>query len=68
MNKLLVTALMVVFLALAPGPPAPAQTAVEYGGVVSKKQGGGKLGNSLNHKFGSVRNKGSIPKQNKAKR
>jgi hypothetical protein len=66
-NKLLVTALMVVFLALAPGPPAPAQTAVEYGALVSKNQGGGKLGSSLNHKFGSVRTKGSRPRQSQAR-
>ena len=66
-NKLLVTALMVVFLALAPGPPAPAQTMVEYGGLASKNQGGGKLGSSLNHKYGSVRNSGSIHKQSKAR-
>jgi hypothetical protein len=66
-NKFLVTALMVVFLALAPGPPALAQTAVEYGALVSKNQGGGKLGSSLNHKFGSVRTKGSRPRQSQAR-
>ena len=67
-NKLLVTALMVVSLALAPGPPAPAQTAVEYGGLVSKNQGSGKLGSSLNNKFESARKRGGSPKQSKAKR
>lgn len=68
MNKLLVIALMVVFLALSPGPPAPAQTMVKYGGLVSKNQTGGKLGSSPKHKFGSVRNKGSSPKKRKARR
>jgi hypothetical protein len=66
-NKLWVTALMVVSLALAPGHPALAQTAVEYGGLVSKNPGSGKLGSSLNHKLGSWKNKGSSPKQSKAK-
>ena len=69
MNKLWVTALMVVSLALAPGPPATAQTAVEYGGLVSRKQGQGaaKLGSAVNHKVGSWKNKGSSHKPSKAK-
>jgi len=54
-------------VSLAPGHPALAQTAVEYGGLVSKNQGSGKLGSSLNHKLGSWKNKGSSPKQSKAK-
>ena len=48
-------------------PPAPAQTMVEYGGLASKNQGGGKLGRALNHKFGSVMNRGSSAKQSKAR-
>jgi hypothetical protein len=66
-NKLWVTALMVVSLALAPGPPATAQTAVEYGGVLNKNQGAVKLGKSVNHKVGSAKNKCSSPKPSKAK-
>jgi hypothetical protein len=67
-NKLWITTLMVVSLVLAPGPPAPAQTAVEYGGIASKNQGGGELGNSVNHKFKSARTKGSSHTPKKAKR
>ncbi len=70
MNKVWVTALMVVSvvsLALAPGPPASAQSAVEYGGLVSKNQGGSNLGRSVNHKFGSAKPKGSWHKRKKAK-
>jgi hypothetical protein len=66
-NKLCITALMVAALALAPGTPAPAQTAVEYGGVASQNQGGAKLGSSLNHKFKSAKNKGSWHKRKQAK-
>ena len=66
-NKLWVTALMVMALALAAGPPASAQTAVGYGGLVSKNQGGSKLGKSLSHKIGSAKTKGSWHKQSKAK-
>jgi hypothetical protein len=67
-NKLLVTALLVGFLALAPGAPAPAQTMVEYGGLVSQNQAGGRLGASLNHKFRSVRTRQRTPRHSKARR
>ena len=67
MNKLWITGLMVAALALAAGPPASAQSAVEYGGLVSKNQGGSKLGKSLSHKFGSAKKKGSWHKRKKAK-
>jgi hypothetical protein len=62
---------MVAALALASGTPAPAQTAVEYGGVVSQNrgQGGAKLGSSLNKTYGSVeRIGGSSHKRSKGKR
>ena len=64
MHKLLITALIVVGMALAPGAPAPAATGVEYGGVVSQNQGGG----STSPKFGSVKKGQSSPKKSKAKR
>jgi hypothetical protein len=66
-NKLWITALMVVALALAPGSPASAKSAVEYGGLVSKDQGGSTLGKSVSHKIGSAKQKGSWRKQSKAK-
>ncbi len=67
MNKLWVTALVVVALALAPGSPASAQSAVEYGGLVSKNRGGSTLGKSVSHKIGSAKKNGSWRKQSKAK-
>jgi hypothetical protein len=66
-NKVWVTALMVISLALAPGPPASAQSAVEYGGLVSKDQGGAKLGSAVNHKVGSWKTKTRSSRQSKAK-
>jgi hypothetical protein len=66
-NKLWVTALVVMALALAPGPPASAQSAVEYGGLVSKNQGGSTLGKSVGHKIGSAKQKGSWHKRKKSK-
>ncbi len=66
-NKLWIIVLMVVALALASGPPASAQSAVEYGGLVSKNQGGSTLGKSVSHKLGSAKKKGSWRKQSKAK-
>ena len=66
-NKLWVTVLVVVALALASGPPASGQTAVEYGGLVSKNQGGSTLGKSVSHKIGSAKKKGSWRRQSKAK-
>jgi hypothetical protein len=67
-NKLLVTALLVGFLALAPGAaPAAAQAMVEYGGLVSQNQAGGRLGRSLNHEFRSVRTRQRTPRQSKAR-
>jgi hypothetical protein len=67
-NKLLVTALLVVFLALAPGATPAAAQMVEYGGLVSQNQAGGRLGASLNHKFQSVRTRQRTPRQSKARR
>ena len=67
MNKLWVTALMVAGLALAPGAPASAQSAVEYGGIVNKSHGAGKVGKSVNHTLESAKHKGSSPKRSKAK-
>ena len=67
MNKVWVTALMVISLALAPGPPASAQSAVEYGGVASQNQGGAKLGSAVNHQVGSWKGKARSPKQSRAK-
>jgi hypothetical protein len=64
MHKLLVIALLVGYMSLAPGASALAATMVEYGGVVSQKQVGG----STNPKSGSVRNKQRSPKKAKAKR
>jgi hypothetical protein len=66
-NKVWVTALMVMALALAPGPPASAQSAVEYGGVASQNQGGAKLGSAVNQKIGSWKTRARSPKQSKAK-
>jgi hypothetical protein len=68
-NKLWVTALMVAALGLAAGSPAPAQTAVGYGGVVSQNPAGGagKLGSSVKHTYGSAKKKGSWHKRSKAK-
>jgi hypothetical protein len=65
-NRLLVIVVMVVGLALAPGAPAAAQM-VEYGGLVSQNQGGGRLGASLNHKFRSVRTRQRTPRHSKAR-
>ena len=66
-NKIWITALVVVALALGSGPPASGQSAVEYGGLVSKNQGGAQLGKSVSHKFGSAKQKGSWRKRKKAK-
>ena len=66
-NKLWVTALTVVSLALAPGPPAAAQSALEYGGVASQNKGPGKLGSAVNHKMWSWKSKSSSHKPSKAK-
>jgi hypothetical protein len=63
MHKLVVTGLMVVGLALAPGLPAPAATGVEYAGVASQKPGGG----STNPTFGSVKKGQGSHKKRKAK-
>ena len=66
-NKIWVTALVVMALALGSGPPAFGQSAVEYGGLVSKNQGGSTLGKALSHKIGSAKQKGSWRKRKKAK-
>jgi hypothetical protein len=66
-NKVWVTALMVMALALAPGPPASAQSAVEYGAVASQNHGAAKLGSAVNHKAGSWKTKTRNSKQSKAK-
>ena len=68
MKKLLLTILLVVGLTLAPGPPAPAQTAVEYGGLVRQNHGSRKLGASVNHKYKSARTKHRTHKKAKARR
>jgi len=64
MHKLLVTALIMAYMSLAPGASAPAATMVEYGGVVSQNQEGG----STKPQSRSVRNRQSSPKKGKAKR
>jgi hypothetical protein len=66
-NKVWITSLMVVALALASGPPASAQVAVGYGGLVSKDHGAARLGSSVNHTYGSAKQKGSWHKRKKAK-
>jgi hypothetical protein len=68
-NQLWITALMAAALALAPGPRASAQSAVEYGGLVSQMQGSGagKLGSSVNQKGGSWKSRAGSHKQSKAK-
>ncbi len=66
-NKLWITALMAVALALASGPPASAQVAAGYGGLVSKDHGVARLGSSVNHTYGSAKKKGSWQKRKKAK-
>jgi hypothetical protein len=66
-KKVLITILMVAALALAPGSPAPAQVAVGYGGLVSQDHGVKKLGNSVNHTYGSAKKKGGSHKRTKAK-
>ncbi len=66
-NKLLVTALMVVGLVLAAGAPAAAQTVVGYAGPVSQKRVGRRPGRSLNHKYRSVGYKQRTPRKARAK-
>ena len=68
MKKLLLTILLVVGLALAPGAPAPAQTVAGYGGLVKQHRGKRKLGGSLNHKFKSARAKHRTHKKAKVRR
>lgn len=65
MSKLLVMLLLVGFLALVPGAEAAAQTAVEYGGVVS--QNGVQRVGAGNHMSGAWKNGQSRPKKSKGK-
>ncbi len=66
MNKLRVTVLMAVCLALASGTPAWAQ-AVEYGVMVNKNHGASKLGSATSHKFASAQTRQPSHKSKKAK-
>jgi hypothetical protein len=63
MSRLLSLALSVVILSLAPWAPAAAQTAVEYGHMVSQSKGGSPVSSrafKVNHQ--------SKPKKAKVKR
>jgi hypothetical protein len=62
-NKLLVTVLMVVFMALGLEAPAPAQTGMEYGGVVKQNAAGG----AANLKSGPARGRGSSARKSRGK-
>jgi hypothetical protein len=66
MNRLWVTVSLVVGLALAPGAPAWAQAA-EYGVIVNRGTGAGKVGSATSHKFRSAQTRTASHKQKKAK-